>query len=65
MSGLFADAAVLIEQSRANDFAVGTGLVLDEVVSVVGNRETGVVTDLAERHIGRTDPSVRETASGF
>jgi hypothetical protein len=65
VSGFSADAAVLIEEGRANDFAVGTGLVFDEVVSVVGNRETGVVADLAERHIGRTDPSVRETASGF
>jgi hypothetical protein len=65
VSGFSADAAVLIEEGRANDFAVGTGLVFDEVVSVVGNRETGVVADLAERHIGRTDPSVRETASRF
>ena len=55
VSRLVAVATLLCEECRADDHAVGAGLVLHEVRSVCGLGESGILADLAEGvggHIG-------------
>jgi hypothetical protein len=38
-------------------------LVLHEMVGVIGDRQTGIITDFAEWHIGGTDKTIGKFAS--
>ena len=63
MSRKITRQTLLGEKCGTHNFSVGTGLVLHEMVGIIGDRAAGIVADLAEWHIGRTDKTVRETAS--
>lgn len=62
MSSISTDSAGLIQERWADHFSIGSRLVFDKVVGVVGNRKTCVVANLAEFAVGRPNPSIRKTA---
>jgi hypothetical protein len=47
VSGFVADSAVLIQERRADDFSIGSGLVLDEVACVFRSGTACIVTNFA------------------
>jgi len=47
VSGLVADSAGLIQERRADDFSIGSGLVLDEVAGVFRSGTACIVTNFA------------------
>jgi hypothetical protein len=63
MSRKTACQTFLGKKCGTHDFSVRTGLVLHEMVGIVGDRQTGVVTDLAKRHVRRTHKAIRKFAS--
>jgi hypothetical protein len=63
MSRKTARQTFLGKKRGTHDFSVRTGLVLHEMVSVVGDRQTGIIADLAERHVSRTHKAIRKFAS--
>lgn len=60
MAWFAANAAFLVEKRRTNHLSGRTGLVLDEMIRIVGDRKTSVVANLAEWHVGGTLISIGE-----
>jgi hypothetical protein len=62
MSVKTARQTFLSKKCGTHNFSVRTGLVLHEMVGIVGDRQTGVVTDLAKRHVCRTHKAIGKPA---
>ena len=58
MPGLLADSAGLVQECRADHFSIGSGLVFDEMIGVVGNWKACVKANLAELAVGRSHRAV-------
>ena len=63
MSGDTTNQTFLGKKSRTHDFSVRAGLVLHEMVGIIGDRKARVIANLAEWHISRTDKAVGKFAS--
>jgi hypothetical protein len=55
---------LLREKRGTHNLSFRTGFVLHKMVCIVGDRTTSIVADLAEWHIGRTNPTVAKSAFG-
>jgi hypothetical protein len=53
---------LLREKRGTHDLSAWTGLVLHKMVGIFDGRKTGIVADLAEWCIGRTDPTIGKSA---
>lgn len=64
MSGPLADSAGLVQESTADDLSIGSGLVFDEMIGVVGNWKACVKADLAELAVGRSRDAIGKATRG-
>lgn len=64
MSSLLADSAGLVQERSADDFSIGSGLVFDKVVRVVGNWKARIKADLAELAVGRPRHAIGKATRG-
>ena len=58
MPGLLADSAGLVQECRADHFSIGSGLVFDEMIGVVGNWKARIIANLAEFAVGSSHRSI-------
>ena len=63
MSGNTTRQTFLGKKGGTHDFSARAGLVLHEMVGVIGDRQTGIIADFAEWHIGGTDKTIGKFAS--
>ena len=64
MSSPLADSAGLVQERTADDFSIGSGLVFDEMIGVVGNWKARVKADLAELAVGRPRDAIGKATRG-